>query len=223
MEVNYKDLKLIFAYDPITAIQLCENIICTASNFKTFREFLDYHSHNSHISTCQNEWSDRMSIHCNDCATDATSCVCLECFLNGNHQGHDYQVSVNSSGNCDCGDVYFWKPSGFCAKHHGLEDVSNPENYLDEKLRTALTDVVFKASFASIKKLNKYDTTLLSQILNFLKSFLQFGDGFRRLMSISLTEKINLEKFMDHIFEWSSEFNQQIQSFFGLLKKGRTF
>ncbi|KAK8849983.1 hypothetical protein M9Y10_018577 [Tritrichomonas musculus] len=223
MEVNYKDLKSIFAYDPITAIQLCENIICTASNFKTFREFFDYHSHNSHISTCQNEWSDRMSIHCNDCATDANSCVCLECFLNGNHQGHDYQVSVNSSGNCDCGDVNFWKPSGFCAKHHGLEDVSNPENYLDEKLRTALTDVVFKASFASIKKLNKYDTTLLSQILNFLKSFLQFGDGFRRLMSISLTEKINLEKFMNHIFEWSSEFNQQIQSFFGLLTSDELF
>lgn len=42
-------------------------------------------------------------------------------------------------------------------------------------------------------------------------------------MSISLTEKINLEKFMDHIFEWSSEFNQQIQSFFGLLTSDELF
>ena len=224
MEVNSKDLKALFISEPSLAVEYCQVIVSTTSNFQNFQEFSNYHSKNLHVSTCQKEWNvGHMSIHCIECGNEMNSCVCLECFLNGNHQGHNYYINTRSSGNCDCGDISQWKCSGFCSNHHGLEHDSHPENYLDEKLRTILTDVIFKASFASIRKLEGDNVLDLSIILDFLKSFIKFGDGFRRLVAISLTEKINFEKFMNHIFECKREFNELLKSFFGLLVNDELF
>lgn len=224
MEVNYKDLKSLFIDDPSIAIEYSQVIISTASIFKNFEEFLQYHSNNSHVSTCQNEWSGgHMSVNCSNCGIDVDSCICLDCFLNGNHQGHDYHLFVNSQGNCDCGDATYWKRTGFCSKHHGVDQNSHPEKYLDEKLRKILNDIVFKACFATIRRLKGDNIIDLTTILDFLKTFLQYGDGFRRLLSISLTEKINLEKFMNHIFDCNAEFNKLLQSFFGYFTNDKLF
>ncbi|KAK8835926.1 hypothetical protein M9Y10_040307 [Tritrichomonas musculus] len=225
MDLSSKDIKLLFICDPQEAIAKCQEIICSASNFSTFQDFYNYHLQNSHVSTCQNEWSTnrQMSIHCDDCSNSKNSCICLQCFLNGNHQGHTYVVNPNSVGNCDCGDLSLWKRSGFCKHHQGLENDSHPENYLDEKLRTALTDTVFKGAFSAIKHLTEDNGENLPIIFQFLKSFLKFGDGFRRLLVISLTERINFDKLFDSIFEATPEFNSQLQKFCGLLINDQLF
>ena len=225
MDLSSKDIKLLFICDPQEAIEKCQEIICSASNFSTFQDFYNYHLQNSHVSTCQNEWSTnrQMSIHCDDCSNGKNSCICLQCFLNGNHQGHTYVVNPNSVGNCDCGDLSLWKRSGFCKHHQGLENDSHPENYLDEKLRTALTDTVFKGAFSAIKHLTEDNGENLPIIFQFLKSFLKFGDGFRRLLVISLTKRINFDKLFDSIFEATHEFNSQLQKFCGLLINDQLF
>ncbi|KAK8841018.1 hypothetical protein M9Y10_027855 [Tritrichomonas musculus] len=224
-ELTSKDIKLLFICDPSEAINECQKIICSVSNFSSFQDFYNYHLKNSHVSTCQNEWSThpQMSIHCDDCSNSQNSCICLQCFLNGNHEGHTYVINPNSTGNCDCGDLSLWKRSGFCTEHHGLENDSHPEDYLDEKLRTTLTDIAFKGAFSAIKNLTDDDGTILSTIYQFLISFLKFGDGFRRLLVISLTERINFDKFFDSIFEASYEFNSLLQNFCGLLINDQLF
>ena len=164
-----------------------------------------------------------MSIHCNNCSISSNSCFCLQCFLDGNHQGYEYTINTKSCGNCDCGDLSECKHQGFCPLHQGIEEDSHPENYIDEKLRNVLTDVIFKACFSAIKHLQPEDTENLEIILKFLRSFLSFGDGFRRLLSISLTERMNFEKFFNIIFSASLSFNQNLQQFLGFFYNDQLF
>lgn len=43
-------------------------------------------------------------VHCLNCQVDKSCIICMECFENGNHEGHKYQLAKGSSGCCDCGD-----------------------------------------------------------------------------------------------------------------------
>lgn len=36
--------------------------------------------------------------------TIVNSAICMDCFSNGNHEGHDYKIHKSSGGVCDCGD-----------------------------------------------------------------------------------------------------------------------
>lgn len=214
----FNSLKSLFESDPLNAIAESQKIICRVSHFDSYNEFLEYHTQNSRTSTCQNEWCEQqMSIHCFDCSLNFQSCICLSCFLNGDHKGHNYTIRPLSVGNCDCGDSSQLKPSGFCHNHQGLENENNPENYLNEDLRTALTDLIFKAAFLALIKLSNQNDEYCSQIVQFISSFLRFGDGFRRLIAISLITKIDFENLIFNITEYSPEFNKLIQQLCGNL------
>lgn len=112
-----------------------------------------------------------MAIKCYNCGLDPQSCIFLECFLNGKHDGHDYLVRPFTSGNCDCCDLSLWKLSGCCTKHQGMNENDHPENYLDEKLRNLLTDVVFKAVFASFPYMQKQTEQKVLPTFQFLSFF----------------------------------------------------
>lgn len=220
---NFETLKDLFITDPTSAIERSQQIIISVSNFDSYKEFISSNLKNQHMSTCQNEWTETQAcIFCKNCAKLNESCVCIQCFFKGDHKGHDYIIN-RCIGNCDCGDESFWKRSGFCSEHHGLESDECPEKYLDEKLRTTLVDVIFKAAFLSLEQFTTEKTENASKILQFVSSFLQFGDGFRRLISISLTEKFDLEEFMLHILEFSSSFNNAFEQFLGGLVNDKLF
>lgn len=142
------------------------------------------------MSACQEEWSEKMDIHWYDCANSPSSCVCLECFLKGNHKGHDYTIRPDTCGNCDCGDLSMLKWSGFCNDHYGVEENSCPEDYLDSDLRHLLTDIIFKSAFNGLLQLKLDEDSKISKIVNFIASFLRFGDGFWRLIVVSFTTSL---------------------------------
>ena len=223
--MNYNELVNSFISDPESAIERCQEIICSVSNFDSYKDFYTYHLKNAHISTCQHQWSTpELSISCRDCANSGNSCICLSCFLNGNHKGHEYSVDAGSVGNCDCGDLSLWKRSGFCSKHSGLGDQDkNPQDYLDKNLQTLLTDVIFKAAFSSLSNFTNDDTEKAISIIQFISSFLKFGDGFRRLIVISLTEKFDLKGLMSGIVQYSKDFNQSFQKLCGGLINDQLF
>lgn len=224
MSEEYNQLKALFINDATLAIKKSQEIITSVSEFKTYEEFYAYHIKHPHISTCQKEWSTpQMAIKCNDCGLDPQSCICLECFLNGNHQGHDYIVRPNSAGNCDCGDLSLWKLSGCCQEHQGLNENDHPEDYLDEKLRNTLTDLVFKAAFAAFPRIQKQPEQKVSPIFQFLSSFLKFGDGFRRLIAISLTERIKFDILLSQVFDYKFFFNKLFQQLCGGLINDQLF
>ncbi len=59
--------------------------------------------------------------HCQDCAQDHATFICVECFEHGNHQGHNFQIVRNPEKvMCDCGDIEALDSTGFCSKHTGV-------------------------------------------------------------------------------------------------------
>ncbi|RMX64368.1 hypothetical protein DD238_007241 [Peronospora effusa] len=68
--------------------------------------------------------------NCKTCQSDETCVLCLKCFQNGNHEGHDVFFHRTSPGGvCDCGDSEAWKPEGFCVDHGQREgDVATAMN-----------------------------------------------------------------------------------------------
>ncbi|EDR25567.1 hypothetical protein EDI_156820 [Entamoeba dispar SAW760] len=86
---------------------------------------------------------------CKTCETNEYSCICEECFRNGNHEGHDYEMQKTiDSFTCDCGNELAWKVNGFC-KNHGKKfegDASQllPSSYQDIplKIETLLITII---------------------------------------------------------------------------------
>ncbi|GMH23083.1 hypothetical protein Nepgr_024926 [Nepenthes gracilis] len=64
-----------------------------------------------------------IAFRCRTCEHDPTCAICVPCFQNGNHKGHDYSISYTHCGCCDCGDETAWKREGFCSKHKGAEQI----------------------------------------------------------------------------------------------------
>ena len=59
-------------------------------------------------------------VECFDCRVDETCVICLECFKNSNHEGHQYFIKKSGCGGCcDCGDPEAWSEKGFCKTHSG--------------------------------------------------------------------------------------------------------
>ncbi|GLT79208.1 hypothetical protein SLA2020_507030 [Shorea laevis] len=70
-----------------------------------------------------------IAYRCRSCEHDPTCAICVPCFQNGNHEGHDYSIIYTGGGCCDCGDETAWKREGFCSKHKGAEQIQPlPEN-----------------------------------------------------------------------------------------------
>ncbi|POM66335.1 Hypothetical protein PHPALM_17819 [Phytophthora palmivora] len=73
--------------------------------------------------------------NCKTCQSDETCVLCLKCFQNGNHEGHDVFFHRTSPGGvCDCGDSEAWAPEGFCV-YHGQRDgdaaTANSDHHAD--------------------------------------------------------------------------------------------
>eukprot|EP00736_Rhodelphis_marinus_P013906 Rmarinus@m.10585 len=67
---------------------------------------------------CAKVWEEPEIVYrCRTCASDPTSVLCMDCFRDGNHEGHDYSIIRPQGGCCDCGDVEAWDPAGFCPRH----------------------------------------------------------------------------------------------------------
>eukprot|EP01047_Picozoa_sp_COSAG01_P057908 COSAG01_NODE_6755_length_3513_cov_12.636497_2_plen_772_part_00 len=68
---------------------------------------------------CESAWDGyHIGYRCYTCAKSEHSCICVECFDAGEHEGHDYRLFQSQSGGCcDCGDEMAWKSSGFCRNH----------------------------------------------------------------------------------------------------------
>ncbi|KAF1326238.1 E3 ubiquitin-protein ligase, partial [Globisporangium splendens] len=64
-----------------------------------------------------------IAFNCKTCQLDETCVLCLNCYRNGNHEGHDiFFHRTFPGGCCDCGDSEAWDPDGFCIYHGDRTD-----------------------------------------------------------------------------------------------------
>lgn len=76
--------------------------------------------------TCDVKWGKGSWLyHCKDCEADPMCALCVECFQEEKHKGHDYSLARAGGGCCDCGDPSAWNPQTFCDRHSVKSDESD--------------------------------------------------------------------------------------------------
>ncbi|XP_023574974.1 E3 ubiquitin-protein ligase UBR3-like [Octodon degus] len=66
-----------------------------------------------------------VAYRCRTCGISPCMSLCAECFHQGDHTGHDFNMFRSQAGGaCDCGDSNVMRESGFC-KRHQIKSSSN--------------------------------------------------------------------------------------------------
>eukprot|EP00794_Sanderia_malayensis_P003219 gene3219-3696_t len=85
----------------------------------TPEDFLKILQQNNTSSVCGLVWNAHfVAYRCRDCAISPCMSLCADCFQNGNHEGHDFNMFRSQAGGaCDCGDENVMRKQGFCTSH----------------------------------------------------------------------------------------------------------
>ena len=91
-------------------------------------------------------------VSCLNCQTQSSSCMCFNCFINGDHRGHKFSIRESGGGVCDCGDPDGLKPSGYCKDHHGHsqldESISSKDiQFFKERIMKLWIPILYYSSF----------------------------------------------------------------------------
>ena len=175
-------------------------ILCGGEPFNgSFEEFTKYMQKNHQKATCGKSWTDnKLTIHCEECQKDRNSCVCLECFLNGHHEGHHASIRYSNNASCDCGDESLWKNEGFCHKHKGPSKDPDKTDFGEELRSTLIT--VFAIAFYYLPYLMEMHSEEAGAVLALLIKLERLGDGIRRCLCIALSQMCDVNRLVNGIF-----------------------
>ena len=98
--------------EPKNTIKILESILLgDQQNILSFNEYLQQLQKTLKKCVCQSSWTNsQFVINCLDCQKTKNACICVNCFLKRNHQGHRISISHPESASCDCGNPSFWSP-----------------------------------------------------------------------------------------------------------------
>jgi E3 ubiquitin-protein ligase UBR3 len=84
-----------------------------------------------HSSVCGLVWNvSYVAYRCRTCALSPCMSICAECFRNGDHTGHDFNMFRSGAGGaCDCGDECVMASSGFCSSHGNHNQQQNTNRH----------------------------------------------------------------------------------------------
>ncbi|PRP88998.1 e3 ubiquitin-protein ligase UBR1-like [Planoprotostelium fungivorum] len=147
-------------------------------------------------NVCGAVWKDGdQAYKCTTCEMDSSCAICVDCFANGQHKGHEFKLISVAGGVCDCGDFQAWKPSGFCNKHRGLADNNQEIQVVGPEQLIICTRIVFfivitqmnaslKLSTKKSRSKNREDAEMrVEVIVEWLTRLLKKGDVFRKLLA----------------------------------------
>lgn len=122
--------------------------------------------------------------------------ICAECFKNGDHQGHDYNMFRSGAGGaCDCGDECVMSAKGFC-KSHGCHNKQEkvPPVELTKCCEVIISHLLYRIvqyyrehetksrEGNSGDELAKKTTEVLSSYINLLNELCLIGTPLRTLI-----------------------------------------
>ncbi|OHS97392.1 hypothetical protein TRFO_36398 [Tritrichomonas foetus] len=173
-------LKSLFLANPSKGITEAQNSLMKPK-YHNFSDFINNVKKTQKSGCCVTSWEgSQLHAKCLDCQLEDNSCICIPCFLAGNHdKHHSFILGSSGSGNCDCGDPNFWKTSGNCSHHPGPEhdpDISQMEDQTRKRFITTFS----AAFYACLKAENPNNAKV---ILNWIETFIPLGDGLRRCVS----------------------------------------
>ncbi|KAE8299326.1 E3 ubiquitin-protein ligase ubr3 [Larimichthys crocea] len=98
------------------ALDWCKCLIAGGDGFEEF--CITVRSYDN-ATLCGLVWTANfVAYRCRTCGISPCMSLCAECFNNGDHTGHDFNMFRSQAGGaCDCGDSNVMRESGFCRRH----------------------------------------------------------------------------------------------------------
>uniref|UniRef100_A0A3Q3VP00 E3 ubiquitin-protein ligase n=1 Tax=Mola mola TaxID=94237 RepID=A0A3Q3VP00_MOLML len=98
------------------ALDWCKCLIAGGDGFEEFCKTVRSYDN---ATLCGLVWTANfVAYRCRTCGISPCMSLCAECFNNGEHTGHDFNMFRSQAGGaCDCGDSNVMRESGFCRRH----------------------------------------------------------------------------------------------------------
>ncbi|XP_071532346.1 E3 ubiquitin-protein ligase Ubr3 isoform X3 [Panulirus ornatus] len=147
-------------------------------------------------TTCGLVWTANfVAYRCRTCGISPCMSLCAQCFQEGNHEGHDFNMFRSQAGGaCDCGNAAVMKESGFCHRHGSQAQLNKPEVPPD---LLAIADALMPRIFLRfIQHCREHSSEPLDQVLeameesslflDLLQDLSRLGAAMRKTMTKSL-------------------------------------
>lgn len=176
----------------------------------SIQQFKQYCMKRSYIGCCSENWTtNTLIVQCKTCSLTESSCYCLQCFIDGNHEGHEVILRQGNSGVCDCGDYSSVKPEGFCPRHKGTID--DPDERTTQTIRSS-----FESVFPIVGKVlgDTFPSENTPIIIKWFLQFLEYGDSQKRfVVNAILDGKCSLNTMLNRAINQTDGSMQMIVSF----------
>uniref|UniRef100_A0A8B9LT97 E3 ubiquitin-protein ligase n=1 Tax=Astyanax mexicanus TaxID=7994 RepID=A0A8B9LT97_ASTMX len=98
------------------ALDWCKYLLAGGDGFEEFCKTVRSYDN---ATLCGLVWTANfVAYRCRTCGISPCMSLCAECFNNGDHTGHDFNMFRSQAGGaCDCGDSNVMRESGFCRRH----------------------------------------------------------------------------------------------------------
>ncbi|XP_019731364.1 E3 ubiquitin-protein ligase ubr3 [Hippocampus comes] len=104
---------------PATDTEALDWCKCLIAGGEAFEEFCKTVRSYDNATLCGLVWTANfVAYRCRTCGISPCMSLCAECFNNGDHTSHDFNMFRSQAGGaCDCGDSNVMRESGFCRRH----------------------------------------------------------------------------------------------------------
>ena len=192
-----------------------------ARGWNNFEDYFDAKLQSLKESVCRSAWcSTNLYAHCRQCAKSENACVCLNCLLKGDHQGHEIKLVRGSDDSCCCGNPDYWEPSGWCSKHPGCGQ--DPAEELDRGTRVILTGGM-AAVLRNLEFYALYQKNLFLLSVRWTQRILFLGDAVKRCIVRGVIKRMNLASLFNSITKVETVECYALFSFLGSLLNDELF
>ncbi|XP_064185931.1 E3 ubiquitin-protein ligase ubr3 isoform X2 [Anguilla rostrata] len=187
------------------ALDWCKYLLAGGQGFEEFCKTVRSYDN---ATLCGLVWTANfVAYRCRTCGISPCMSLCAECFNNGDHTGHDFNMFRSQAGGaCDCGDSNVMRESGFCRRHQLKTGENVPSIPQDLLLMSEfvlphfiiciiqyLRDGYTEPDSSTDRDLQKVLQQLAPQI-SFLEELTKMGGAMRTVLTKILT---NQQTFQD--------------------------
>ncbi|XP_027020192.1 E3 ubiquitin-protein ligase ubr3 isoform X3 [Tachysurus fulvidraco] len=182
------------------ALDWCKYLLAGGDGFEEFCKTVRSYDN---ATLCGLVWTANfVAYRCRTCGISPCMSLCAECFNNGDHTGHDFNMFRSQAGGaCDCGDSNVMRESGFCRRHRLRTGENIPSVPRDLLLMSEmvlprfiisliqyLRDGYTESESATNRDLQKVLQQLEPQI-SFLEDLTKMGGAMRTVLTKILTNQ----------------------------------
>lgn len=170
--------------DIIDGLHFAE-LLMTNDGKKEFSEFKRDIKEKSKSANCPKHFCQHgLNVACKTCMGSRSGYFCIECFMKGNHEGHDYVISQNSLSMCICGHKELIDSKCFCSNHTG-EKADSPTNIFTEDQIKNYTEIIeIIVDYIA----NSYPNPASVEAIKWLTGLSLLGDAFLGIIANAFTK-----------------------------------